>query len=595
MHAVMIALSRLQFANAFLAFLLLAAVPSYVQGQTLPGVAEDSAEQTAPQLSPIVPKPELKSPQATLRTFLLAMRDGKADDALPCLDLSFLTKNAAEVSGPSIAHQVKSALDHLVGISLDSPSYIWVQLPKENDFAEPFALNRLTGSLEDAAKLVLERGEDANWRFSQETCQAAETLYDELQEMPTLVTESEEKPETPFPLRLRQWFPQTLRQSHFILPDYQWLCLLLLIFLGLAADVVVRNVLTLAVDHWYKKNADQQSFETTEKVWRPLGRLANAAVWYFGTKLIGLPSSLLNILLIILQLFTIVAAVWSAFALIDLAGKYWAKRASRTQTRFDDLLVPLVVKSLKLFVTCLGLLTAAQTFDLPVMGLIGGLGLGGAALALASKDAVANFFGSVTVLFDRPFEVGDWIITDGAEGTVEAVGFRSTRIRTFYNSQVTLPNSLLTTSIVDNMGRRRFRRIKTTIGVQYDTTPEQMDAFCEGIRELIRRHPYTRKDYYHVYFNNFGPSSLDILLYCFVACPDWAVELRERHRLLADIMRLAKELGVHFAFPTRTLHMFTEQADGSVPNIGQPLDTGRQAAGSIMGPDTGELPGPVEF
>jgi MscS family membrane protein len=226
---------------------------------------------------------------------------------------------------------------------------------------------------------------------------------------------------------------------------------------------------------------------------------------------------------------------------------------------------------------------------------MGGLGLGGAALALASKDTVSNFFGSVTVLFDRPFEVGDWIITEGAEGTVEAVGFRSTRIRTFYNSLITLPNSLLTTSVVDNMGRRRFRRIKTTIGVQYDTTPEQLDAFCEGIRELIRRHPYTRKDYYHVYFNDFGTSSLDIMLYCFVACPDWAVELRERHRLLADIMRLANKLNVNFAFPTRTVHLFSETASEERLHLEQPTEAGQKMASEIVGRLPDQIPGPVKF
>ena len=146
------------------------------------------------------------------------------------------------------------------------------------------------------------------------------------------------------------------------------------------------------------------------------------------------------------------------------------------------------------------------------------------------------------------------------EGSVETVGIRSTRIRTFYNSEIIVPNSMLTTAVGDNMGRRHYRRIKTMLGVQYDTTPDQIDAFCEGVRELIHRHPHTRKDYFHVYLNQFSASSLDILLYCFLECPDWGVELRERHRLFADILRLADGLGVQFAFPTRTLHIFQETA-----------------------------------
>ena len=564
-------------------------------------IAQEQPVLTDPAVQPVPkePLPELHSPHATLRTFLRTMREGDSEGAVACLDLSYLTSNAIEANGPSVAHKVKTALDRLVGITIDTPDKVWEKIPDENDHAEPFSLGAIKGSLEKAQKIVISRGEDGNWRFAEETCRLAETYFDELEQMRTLVddkVEAEEIAATPFPVRLRLWFPETLRKQHFVLPDYQWLCLFAVIFLGLAADVVTRNLSTWIADRWFsRKAAVGEQLETTEKVWRPVGRLANATTWYFGTKLIGLPSVVLNVLLIVLQLFTIVAAVWTAFALIDLVAKHGTWRAKKTDTRFDDLLVPLVAKSLKMFALCIGLLTAAQTFDLPVLGLMGGLGLGGAALAFASKDAVANFFGSVTVLFDRPFEVGDWIIASGAEGTVEAVGFRSTRIRTFYNSLITLPNSLLTTSVVDNMGRRRFRRIKTTIGVQYDTTPEQLEAFCEGIRELIRCHPYTRKDYYHVYFNDFGSSSLDIMLYCFVACPDWAIELRERHRLLADIMRLAKKLGIHFAFPTRTVHLFNEQADPAQPKLAEPTEAGKQLAADIVGRLPDQIPGPVKF
>jgi small-conductance mechanosensitive channel len=121
--------------------------------------------------------------------------------------------------------------------------------------------------------------------------------------------------------------------------------------------------------------------------------------------------------------------------------------------------------------------------------LLAGLGIGGIAFALAAKDTVENLFGSVTVLVDRPFQVGDWVVIGDQEGTVEEIGFRSMRLRTFYNSRITIPNSLLVKSAVDNLGARRYRRVKCMIGVQYDTPPDRIEAFCEGIRELIRRHP----------------------------------------------------------------------------------------------------------
>jgi MscS family membrane protein len=164
---------------------------------------------------------------------------------------------------------------------------------------------------------------------------------------------------------------------------------------------------------------------------------------------------------------------------------------------------------------------------------------------------------------------------------------------------VTVPNSQLTTAVVDNLGKRSYRRIKTMLGLQYDSTPDQIDAFCEGVRELLRRHPYTRKDYYHVYLNQFSGSSLDVLLYCFLECPDWSVELRERHRLFIDILKLADKLGVSFAYPTRTLHMFQEEGSPKfdMSTVGESEKAGQRTAALIAGPllEAGDRPGGVQF
>ena len=147
---------------------------------------------------------------------------------------------------------------------------------------------------------------------------------------------------------------------------------------------------------------------------------------------------------------------------------------------------------------------------------------------------------------------------NGVEGTVLRVGLRSTRIKTFYDSEIAVPNNQLTNMHVDNYGRRKYRRFTTKIGLQYDTPPEKIEAFCEGIRKLILERPHTRKNYFHVYFNEMASSSLNILLYVFWEVKDWSQELTERHRLLIDILRLAKTMEVEFAFPTQTLHLFNE-------------------------------------
>ena len=384
---------------------------------------------------------------------------------------------------------------------------------------------------------------------------------------------------------LDAWLPLWLDKEHFGLRDAQWFCLLVLLFLGIAADRITRYLFSIIGKILFRASFDDMQPRERRKVFKPIGLLAQALTWFWGTTLIGLPGNILIIFEVALKFFTVVAAIWTSFILIDMAVGYLKKKAEGTETKFDDLLLPLVAKTLKTFAVCIGLILFADVFELKVTALLGGLGLGGMALALASQDALSNVFGSFLVMIDRPFEIGDWIIFEDHEGAVESMGIRSTRIRTFYDSQVTVPNNKFTSAIVDNMGRRKFRRLRTTLGLEYDSTPAQITAFCEGVRELIRQHPRTRKDLFHVYFNNFGDNSLDVLLLCFMECSDYGEELQERQSLYLGIMQLAERLGVSFAFPTRTVHMFQQEASSTgPPALADPLATGRRFAEEIAAP-----------
>ena len=326
-----------------------------------------------------------------------------------------------------------------------------------------------------------------------------------------------------------------------------------------------------------------------------------AIIWLTGINLLGLPENTMVVLLVAVKFLASISGVWAAYRLVDLISAYLLRRAQLTESKLDDALVPLISRTLKLFVTVIGFVFIADNLNVNISSLLAGLGLGGLAFALAAKDMVQNLFGSVTVLMDRTFSVGDWVIIGSVEGTVETIGFRSTRIRTFYNSMVTVPNSKFITADVDNMGERRYRRLSCKLSLTYDTPPDRIEAFCEGARELIRQHPYMRKDYYQVYLNEFAASSLDVLLYVFWETPDWNTELRERHRFLLDLLRLARRLGVEFAFPTQTLYMKQEEggSDGSSTELAQQaaFELGRKEAIAIVAETTGTgvKPPPVVF
>jgi MscS family membrane protein len=361
---------------------------------------------------------------------------------------------------------------------------------------------------------------------------------------------------------LSEIVPESLRQGQVLGVAYwQWLGMLVLIFAGFVLDHLVRAVARPVIRRVVRRFHSAVEKRAIRDTVRAVGLFSAALFWRLWIPAVALSGLAAEIALAATDVFAVLTGAWAAWKLADLICEVLLHQAERTEGKFDDILVPLFRKTVKVFIVAFGVVYSAQSLNINIVPLLTGLGIGGLAFAFAAKDTIENFFGSVAVILDRPFEVGDWVVIGDVEGTVEELGFRSTRVRTFYNSQVTIPNSTLVRATVDNYGRRRFRRWKTTIGVQYDTSPEKLVAFTEGIRELVRRHPYTRKDFYQVWCNDFADSSLNILLYIFHEVSDWSTELRERERMFVDIVRLADRLGVQFAFPTRTVHLYREEKE----------------------------------
>jgi len=533
----------------------------------------------------------LSIPSTTLSTFVESMQlvtsgDGQfIDEALTTLDLSNIAKVIRKDKGTELAYSLYSILQH---DQLQDAGFIQT--------SQKALLKRYPQGVVEIVKL-----EDGRWLFSQKTLAAVPTIL-EAKLSDTSATDSVQVYSTlPINITLKAMMPDVLKGG-FILEYWQWIGIFIVIVLGSIADKLVAWILAKNVSRWQRKHVEYEGLDS--QILRPLGLMMMALIWWFGLAALGLPDDALVVLSVAVKLLVSLAAVWSAFRLVDIFYVLLNEKAKKSENKFDDLLVPMISKSIKVFVVVIGVIFTADNLNIDVTSLLAGLGLGGLAFALAAKDLLGNFFGSLTVLLDRPFHIGDWVIIGDVEGSVEEVGFRSTRIRTFYNSLITLPNSNLTTTTIDNMGARRYRRMKTMLGLTYDTPPEKIDAFCEGARELVRLHPYMRKDYFHVYFNQYNSASLDILVYVFWETPDWNTELRERHRFLLDILRLAKQVGVEFAYPTQTLYLKQDQPVEATIGEFQTAMTqddshafGKQQAESIVAGTLGKgvKPGPVRF
>ena len=551
--------------------------------KTAPGPAANATRPHANQESPSVKSAETppngaaeapvsvayRSAQATMRTFRDAMQEEDYAAAAQCMDLSEMPPVSRAERGSILAVYLYQS------IRMATKEEILLQTFSDDPNAGPEIIYEKLGG-----EIVLARqGEGSprkgEWLFTRETVAGLETLRDKLKQAgASTPLDAGKRISVPLPIRLRDALPPSLKVRWLVMEHYQWLGLLILAVLGRVAQWVTTELLQLVGRHWLRRRGVTVNETIQATTYRPVGILALAGVWYWGVELLALPSDVLTVVMYAVKFVACWALVWTCYRAVDLLADFFSSLADKTETTLDDLLVPFARKAAKTLVTVLGVVFIYQQFtDETPLKLLAGLGLGGLALALAAQEPLKNLFGSLTVILDRPFAVGDWVVVGDVEGTVESVGFRSTRIRTFYNSQIVLPNANLMNATVDNYGRRRYRRIRVMLSLTYSTPPAKIDAFCEGIRELIRLHPYTRKDYYHVYFNQFSGSSLDILLYCFLETPDWSTELRERHHLFNDILRLADRLGVEFAFPTQTVWLERARRDAAAQPTGEVIHT----------------------
>lgn len=383
----------------------------------------------------------------------------------------------------------------------------------------------------------VERQADGQWRWPAEVLDTIETLHAETSG--GLVE------------ALIRKMPESMRGKVFGVELWQYLALLLVAMFGLVLRKVIQVAVASRIHRLAERFGQVWATKMIAALDSPGATLVMAGVLAVAYPQLQLPIKAALAMEVAVRLIAAIALVWAAYRLVDVASAALAHRASLTESKLDDQLVPLVRRSAKVATVILGALFVLQNLDVDVGSLLAGLGIGGLAFALAAKDTLANFFGSVVIFADRPFQIGDWVLlADGTEGIVEEVGFRSTRIRTFYNSLVTVPNAKVADAKVDNYGARRYRRTYTTVHLSRDTTPEQIQAFVEGVRAIIRANAYARKDYYEIHLSGIGEWSYQVMLYFFFEVKSWTEELRERHNVYLEILRLARTIGVDFAFPT---------------------------------------------
>lgn len=493
------------------------------------------------------------TPRETFRTFLKAMvkvKENKGDQkenylkAISTLDLSKHNKDIHFDIGKKYSDTLIKTLDKIKKVSYD-------KIPESIENPVWYFDKRIYK--DNLLQINVIKIKD-QWLFSSSTLQSLEQYQEALSDSKYI--EGVVSLNT-FSDNVRKQLGPTWTKKSFIFEDWQWLGLFIILVIAFITEKISKMIITFILNHTSKFVMNSGADKISEAI-DPLAKIIFVFVSMQLISNLDFSTSVIGIIKRVLYIAMSLMAVWFAHKVIEFMAQQFTVRATTTETKFDDILVPLLTKTAFVIVYLLGGLLVANSLTIDVTGIIAGLGIGGLAFAFAAKDMLANFFGSIMLVLDRPFDIGDVITAGEIEGVVDEVGFRSTRIRTFNDSLITVSNGELMNRPIDNKGKRRFRRLVTDLGLEYDTPAEKIEGFCEGIRQLIGSYKWTRKDNFHVYFSNFGPCSLDIKMVVYWETSDYSRELAEKHRLLIDILRLAKEMDVAFAFPTQTVHMFNE-------------------------------------
>jgi MscS family membrane protein len=326
------------------------------------------------------------------------------------------------------------------------------------------------------------------------------------------------------------------------------------------ATLLLRGLLARFIFAGLKRLATRTRWEYDDNFLQALEKPTSSFILvlglYLATVVLPLKPEWLDLATTLFRGVSILVVFWGLFrladVLVDFLGHISKSTGNDSFRGFGDL----VKKSLRVFIIMVGMVMVIDNLGYNIGGILATLGIGGAAFAFAAKDTIANIYGSIALALDRPFRVGDWIqVGSVVDGDVEEIGLRSTKVRTWPKTVISIPNAVLANEMINNWSRMPKRRVKQVVGVTYGTSPDTMEKIVEAIRTTLREDEGVQQDFILVNWTDFGSSSLDILVYYFTSTTAWLEHMEVRQRINGKIARVIADHGSSVAFPTRTVHL----------------------------------------
>ncbi|MCS6969448.1 MAG: mechanosensitive ion channel family protein, partial [Planctomycetes bacterium] len=452
--------------------LLIVCAHHFLQGAENSGVQRESLI-AAQRLAPV----KTDHPRDTLRSFMQAMDRyvraldddaERADDhlaqAVRCLDLSQTNPVGREALGREAAKHLKEVIDRVIIIEYD-------KVP-DDPGGKRWRLRH--------TEIVIHRVEQGDRAgehlFSPDTVARASEFYQRVRDLPLLPGTLGGGIRPPWHDR---YIPHGLKGEVFGVAYWQWIVMTVLIFVGLVVRHIVKAIAYIVQGFTARTRANWDD-QLVAALKGPITHLGTTGVWFASLHALGITGTAYTVISLLIKGAFFINVAYLAYNLAGFLGNQCEQRLRSQHPELNPGILALITQTLKILALIFCLLLGAENMGFNVAGLIAGLGIGGLAVALAAKDTLANLLGSVMIMIDRPFRMGDYIVARGVEGTVEKIGFRSTRIRTLANSLVSIPNAELALANIDNLGMREYRRIRETYNLVFGTPTDRIIAFCSG-------------------------------------------------------------------------------------------------------------------
>jgi len=344
-------------------------------------------------------------------------------------------------------------------------------------------------------------------------------------------------------------------------PLWQYVAALMWVALAFGAAALVDYLLAGGLRRLAQRSKTELPKRLLDAVRGPVKVAVVLVMLDAGVRTFPWPDWVQNSLSVLFTIAVAATVTYLAVRLVDLVAVYFQGRTAPSDTELAKLLVPVLTRMVKVFVISIGVLTTAQYLGLPVTSVIAGLGIGGVAVALAAQSTLANVFGTISILMDRPFHVGDQVQVDKYEGAVVTIGLRSTRVRTLEGHVVTIPNKIMADSAITNISLRPAIRQLMTISLTYDTSAARMQEAVALLREIFLSHPLTQDAWVH--WKGYAASSLEIVVVYWCKSTVYREFLQAVEELNVEIKRGLDGAGFRFAFPTQTIRLQTASEESA--------------------------------